>query len=163
MTGANAKAKVTYIAQYAGAQDSHKVMGVISLADGGELTVNRIYKRESTTSSTSESAWNAVKDKVTNTMLYLTFDGGILKTGQAGEFFQSADGSRVPDRVLVYEKGATIDTDGKHARVCRRERRARDRGGHAGRQDLWKHEGGGHIHHAARLPAVPYARGQRRR
>ena len=111
--GANAKAKVTDIAQYASAQESFKVMGVVSLADGGELTVNRIYKRESTTSSTSESAWNAVKDKVTNTVLYLTFDGGILKTGQAGEFFQSADGSRVPDRVLVYEKGATIDTDGK--------------------------------------------------
>jgi autotransporter-associated beta strand protein len=50
---------------------------------------------------------------VTNTVLYLTFDGGILKTGQAGEFFQSSDGSRIPNRVLVYEKGATIDTDGK--------------------------------------------------
>ena len=147
MTGANAKAKVTYIAQYAGAQDS------------------------------SESAWNNVKNMVTNTVQYLTFDGGILKTGQAGEFFQSADGSRVPDRVLVYEKGATIDTDGKdvtwRAPLARPEGKGLasvsinkvHRGGLHGedRQDLWKHEGGGHIHHAARLPAVPYARGQRRR
>ena len=116
--GANAKAKVKEIAQYAGTTDAHKVMGVVSVADGGELTVNRIYKRESTGSATSASAWTAVKDMVTNTVLYLTFDGGTLKTGTAGEFFYDADGSRAPNRVLVYEKGATIDTDGKNVTWC---------------------------------------------
>ena len=116
--GATAKAKVKEIVQYAGTTDAHKVMGVVSIADGGELAVERIYKRESTGSATSASAWTAVKDIVTNTVLYLTFDGGTLKTGKAGDFFYDADGSRAPNRVLVYEKGATIDTDGKNVTWC---------------------------------------------
>ena len=110
--GATARAKVTEIAQYAGVNDTQRIMGVVSIADGGELTVGRIYKRESTTSVSTEANW--AKVNAPKTVLYLTFDGGVLKTSRAGEFFFSADGSRAPDRVLVYEKGATIDTDGKN-------------------------------------------------
>ena len=112
--GAGAKAKVTDISQYAGVNSANRIMGVVSIADGGELTVDRIYKRESTTSGTTAAKWAEIKDICTNTIFYLTFDGGVLKTGKAGEFFYSDDGSRVPNRVLVYEKGATIDTDGKN-------------------------------------------------
>ena len=86
----------------------------INVNDGGTLYVPRIRRGQITGSGAP--TWASITNFITaGSQYYLNFNGGILKTAQAGEFFGSSatDSIRELTRVTVYEKGATIDTDGK--------------------------------------------------
>ena len=86
----------------------------VNVNDGGTLYVPRIWRGQVNSSSTP--AWASITSLVAaGSQYYLNFNGGILKTAKAGEFFGSSatDSVRELTRATVYEKGATIDTDGK--------------------------------------------------
>lgn len=86
----------------------------INLNDGGTLYVKRIGRGQLT--GTGSPAWSSLVPLLAaGSQYYLNFNGGVLKTAQAGEFFGStaADPVRELTRATVFEKGAVIDTDGK--------------------------------------------------
>ena len=86
----------------------------INVNDGGTLYVPRIRRGQIT--GNGAPTWASITNLIAaGSQYYLNFNGGILKTAQAGEFFGSSatDSIRELTRVTVYEKGATIDTDGK--------------------------------------------------
>ena len=87
---------------------------VNSSNDGGTLYVKRISRGQLT--GTGSPSWASVAPLITaGSQYYLNFNGGVLKTAQAGEFFNSTatDPVRELTRATVFGKGAVIDTDGK--------------------------------------------------
>lgn len=86
----------------------------INLNDGGTLYVKRIARGQLT--GTGSPSWSSLTSLLTaGSLYYLNFNGGVLKTAQAGEFFHSteADPLRELTRATVFGKGVVIDTDGK--------------------------------------------------
>lgn len=105
-------------------QTSSVKYGAITLRNGGELSVDRMFRDNFIQECGKDAVqtWAAIKDSAFTSRFHLVFDGGVLRTTKAGEFFsyekldgtgaEGADATRLPERVLVYEKGATIDTAG---------------------------------------------------
>lgn len=86
----------------------------VNVNDGGTLYVKRISRGQ--LAGTGAPSWASIANKITaGSQYYLNFNGGVVKTAQAGEFFGSTatDPLRELTRATVFEKGATIDTDGK--------------------------------------------------
>lgn len=86
----------------------------INVNDGGTLYVKRIGRGQ--ISGTGAPSWASIAPLITaGSQYYLNFNGGVLKTAQAGEFFGSTATDSVKEltRATVFEKGTVIDTDGK--------------------------------------------------
>ncbi len=90
------------------------VTAIININDGGTLkTKNITYKL---VANKANPAWDSIKNLVQDsTHSYLNFNGGVLVTTAAGEFFENGtDPTRLLTRATIFEKGAVIDTDGKN-------------------------------------------------
>ena len=92
--------------------------GNVNLNDGGTLHIKRIYMTQMGGADQGTPPWDSLDPAQVRqaSKPYINFNGGVLKTAQAGEFFGSSatDHRRELERVTVYEKGAIIDTDGKN-------------------------------------------------
>ena len=90
------------------------VTAIINVNDGGTLKTKNITLRLVT--NNANPAWNTIKNLVQDsTHSYLNFNGGVLVTTAAGEFFENGtDPIRLLTRATIFEKGAVIDTDGKN-------------------------------------------------
>ena len=88
------------------------VTAIININDGGTLKTKSIQYRLVNGSNTP--AWNTIKNLVQDsTHSYLNFNGGVLVTTAAGEFFTNgSDPTRLLTRATIFEKGVVIDTDG---------------------------------------------------
>ena len=88
------------------------VTAIINVNDGGTLKTKSIQYRLVT--NNANPAWNTIKNLVQDsTHSYLNFNGGVLVTTAAGEFFTNgSDPTRLLTRATIFEKGAVIDTDG---------------------------------------------------
>ncbi len=85
------------------------VTAIININDRGTLKTKSIQYRLVNGSNTIK---NLVQD---STHSYLNFNGGVLVTTEAGEFFTNgSDPTRLLTRATIFEKGAVIDTDGKN-------------------------------------------------
>ena len=107
----------THIMSVATTNASSPVLALVNLNAGGTLKVDYI-ERGQRVNSTSP-AWDSIKSLVANaTKDYLNFNGGVLVTTRAGEFWHenasSSDEARLFARATVYAGGATIDTDGRN-------------------------------------------------
>lgn len=95
--------------------EAKAVTAMVNLNRGGTLKVPAILVEQ--VSGNGMPAWETIRERVAAaTHSYLNFNGGVLVTARAGEFF-STDGKAVdPDRLFtratVYAGGAVIDTDG---------------------------------------------------
>lgn len=79
--------------------------------NGGRAKVGHICRWQQGT------PWEQIKEKAAKCGLYyVNFNGGTLVTANDGEFF--LEESRKPTRVTVWERGATVDTDGKDVTWC---------------------------------------------
>jgi len=90
------------------------VTAILNINDGGTLkTKNITFKL---VPSSSNPSWNTIKNLVQDsTRSYLNFNGGVLVTTAAGEFFENGtDPTRLLTRATIFEKGAVIDTNGKN-------------------------------------------------
>ena len=90
------------------------VTAIINVNDGGTLKTKNITLRLVT--NNSNPSWSSYKDLVQDaTRSYLNFNGGVLVTTAAGEFFENGtDPTRLLTRATIFEKGAVIDTNGKN-------------------------------------------------
>ncbi len=93
------------------------VTALVNVGHGGTLKVKYISVEQ--IPNRDAPAWETIKDLAAQgTKTYLNFNGGVLVTAQAGDFFTDAAGTvgdpcRLPTRATVYEQGLVIDTDGK--------------------------------------------------
>ena len=90
------------------------VTAIINVNDGGTLKTKNITLR--LVSNSANPSWNSYKDLVQDsTRSYLNFNGGVLVTTAAGEFFENGtDPTRLLTRATIFEKGVVIDTNGKN-------------------------------------------------
>ena len=90
------------------------VTAIINVNDGGTLKTKNITLRLVTNSA--NPSWNTIKNLVQDsTRSYLNFNGGVLVTTAAGEFFENGtDPTHLLTRATIFEKGAVIDTNGKN-------------------------------------------------
>lgn len=79
------------------------VEGVVNVNDGATYC-GVVYKDASAEGGVK---WNDIKDICPGTKLYVNVDGGVLTAKDRNVL--GADASRAPDRVTVYEGGATLD------------------------------------------------------
>jgi len=122
LDGANAKAQVRQVKSMV--QTNTVKYGVVALRNGGELACDRMFRDNfiQECGASTVGKWTDIRNRDFTSRFHLVFDGGVLKTTKAGEFFsyekldgsnaEGVDATRLPERVLVYEKGAVIDTDG---------------------------------------------------
>ena len=122
LDGANAKAQVRQVKSMV--QTSSVKYGAVTLRNGGELACDRMFRDNfiQECGASTVDTWANIRHSDFTSRFHLVFDGGVLKTTKAGEFFsyekldgsaaEAADETRLPERVLVYEKGAVIDTAG---------------------------------------------------
>ena len=109
VTGSNTmmSARVVRLNVSAGNTGANNVC--VNLNDGGMLTVGQIGK---------STGWDGALSAPANTpncRVFVNFNGGVLRASGAYDYiFGNADGTSgaEPERVTVYEKGATVDTQG---------------------------------------------------
>ena len=113
----------TYIWVIPSTNAAKAVTATVNVNDGGTLKVDYMARKQYYNSNPSAGGvsppWADIRDKVAAaTHAYLNFNGGVLVTTRAGEFFGSTatedDEVLRFTRVTVFEKGAVIDTDGKN-------------------------------------------------
>ena len=92
--------------------ESKPCVATVNINNGGTLRVKQMYRSQITASDSP--TWDSIKEKaVKGGLVYINFNGGVLKAAKGGEFFNSYNDSwREPNSIVVYEKGAVIDTDG---------------------------------------------------
>lgn len=96
--------------------ETKAVTAMVNLNRGGTLKAPAILVEQ--VSGSGMPAWMTIRERVAAaTHSYLNFNGGVLVTARAGEFF-STDGKeddpyRLFTRATVYAGGAVIDTAGK--------------------------------------------------
>ena len=109
-----------YIRAVASTNAAKHVTALVNINDGGRLKTQYIdrglvYAKGLTPDWATVSNWVAA-----GTHAYINFNGGVLITSRAGNFWNPTSSVTVDDvprrftRATVYEKGLTIDTDGKN-------------------------------------------------
>lgn len=109
VTGSNTMMSARVVRLNVGADNAGANNVCVNLNDGGLLTVGQIGK---------STGWDGALSAPANTpncRVFVNFNGGVLRASGAYDYiFGNADGTggAEPERVTVYEKGATVDTQG---------------------------------------------------
>lgn len=112
-TGAGTEMTADYLRLNVAENTPAKRTVCINVNDGARLTTKRIAKRGGSYDGDPASGGD-VPVETPNSRIFVNFNGGTLRTAESEIFVgKTGEVGCEPERVTVYEKGATIDTNGK--------------------------------------------------
>lgn len=112
-TGTGTEMTADYLRLNVAANTPAKRTVCINVNDGARLTTKRIAKRGGAYDGDPATGGN-VPAETPNSRIFVNFNGGTLRTAESEIFVgKTGEVGCEPERVTVYEKGATVDTNGK--------------------------------------------------